>query len=111
MGLTVPEAARAQDRAATTIPADQVALFAKVVLELEPHRQELLERSNQATNETAKLDIKREFIRKATEIIETYELTVPDYNRITIQLKQDDELKEQIESEILRLQQQDTARQ
>ncbi|MEM9153901.1 MAG: DUF4168 domain-containing protein [Cyanobacteria bacterium P01_F01_bin.33] len=102
--IAVPETARAQNNASASVPEAQVALFAKVVLELEPHRQELLEQANRATDETAKLDIKREFIRKATEIIETNEMTVPDYNRITIQLKQDDALKERIESEILRLQ-------
>ncbi|MEO1132865.1 MAG: DUF4168 domain-containing protein [Cyanobacteria bacterium J06639_1] len=107
-GVMLP--ARAQANATETIPDSQVELFAKVVLELEPFRQEALERSESADDESAKLTIKREYIRKATEIIETHDFTVPDYNRITIQLKDDEDLKTRIESEILRLQEREAAK-
>ncbi|MEO0852109.1 MAG: DUF4168 domain-containing protein [Cyanobacteria bacterium J06648_11] len=107
-GVMLP--ARAQADTTEAIPNSQVELFAKVVLELEPFRQDALERSDRANDESTKLTIKREYIRKATEVIETHDLTVPDYNRITIQLKDDETLKSRIETEILRLQKQEAVR-
>ena len=89
------------------VPSDLVNLFAKVVLEIEPYRVDALEASNNAVDDREKDDIQRNFIRQATEIVESNGLAVADYNRITIQLRQDSELREQIEAAIRGLQQND----
>ncbi|MGK7912408.1 MAG: DUF4168 domain-containing protein [Synechococcus sp.] len=101
-----PQPVRAQT-AEDSVPRDLVNLFAKVVLEIEPYRVEALEASNNAVDDREKDGIQRDFIRQATEIVEANGLAVADYNRITIQLRQDDELREQIEAEIRGLQQND----
>ena len=95
---------RAQTEA-DAVPNDLVNLFAKVVLEIEPYRVEALEASNNAIDEREKDDIQRNFIRQATEIVESNGLAVADYNRITIQIRQDSDLREQIEAAIRGLQQ------
>lgn len=110
--VRVQAAARAQApaRAQTgqdPVSHDLVDLFAKVVLEIEPYRVEALEASNNSVNDREKDDIQRNFIRQATEILESHGMAVADYNRITIQLRQDDELREQIEAAIRGLQQND----
>lgn len=90
-----------------SVPNDLVDLFAKVVLEIEPYRVEALEASNNTVDDREKDNIQRDFIRQATEIVESNGLAVADYNRITIQLRQDSELREQIETAIRGLQQND----
>ena len=90
-----------------TVPIDLVNLFAKVVLEIEPHRVAALEASNSTSDDREKDEIRRSFIRQATEIIESNGLAVADYNRITIQLRQDSDLREQIEIAIRGLQHND----
>ncbi len=84
---------------------EKLALFAKIVLEIEPHRLEAQDRSAEAESGSRE-EIRRDFIRKATEIITTVGLTVPDYNRITLAIRSEDgqALRDQIEAEIRTLQ-------
>ncbi|MGF1576332.1 MAG: DUF4168 domain-containing protein [Cyanophyceae cyanobacterium] len=84
---------------------EKLALFAKIVLELEPHRLEAQDRSAEAESGNRE-EIRRDFIRKATEIITTVGLTVPDYNLITLAIRSEDgqALRDQIEAEIRTLQ-------
>ena len=89
------------------IPDEVVEQFAKVVLALEPFRIEALEQTNNTTDRSSQNEIRREFIRQATEVIESFEMTVPDYNRITIQLRDDAELKTRIEDAIRTIQQEE----
>ncbi|MDX2271759.1 MAG: DUF4168 domain-containing protein [Cyanobacteriota bacterium] len=96
----------AQTTSQEGISPEQISLFAKVVLELEPHRLEAQKQAEETTDRNAKDEIRRQFIRKATEIITGNGMTVSDYNRITLRLKGSDgeALKTQIEQEILTLQ-------
>ncbi len=84
---------------------EKLALFARIVLEVEPHRLAAQERSATADSSTREL-IRRDFIRTATEIITAVGLSVPDYNRITLALRSENgqALREQIEAEIRQLQ-------
>ncbi len=84
---------------------EKLALFAQIVLEVEPHRLEAQERSATADSSTREL-IRRDFIRTATEIITAVGLSVPDYNRITLAIRSENgqALREQIEAEIRQLQ-------
>ncbi|MEN9260490.1 MAG: DUF4168 domain-containing protein [Thermostichus sp. HHBFW_bins_43] len=88
---------------------EQVTKYARIVLEMEPHRQEAQQRS-QATDDPASKDqIRREFIRTASEIITRHGMSVPDYNRITLLIRSEEgrDLQQRIEAEILRLQSED----
>ncbi|MFQ3585964.1 MAG: DUF4168 domain-containing protein [Cyanobacteriota bacterium] len=88
---------------------EQVTIYARIVLEMEPHRQESQQRS-QATDDPASKDqIRREFIRTAQEIITRHGMSVPDYNRITLLIRSPEgkALQQRIETEILRLQSED----
>ena len=86
------------------VTEDIVNLFARVVLEIEPYRKDALEASSNTDNDSEKNEIRRQFIRQATEIIEANGMTVADYNRIAIQLRQDEDLRGEIESAIRVLQ-------
>jgi 1,2-phenylacetyl-CoA epoxidase catalytic subunit len=79
---------------------------------MEPHRQEAQQRSQAAEDPATKDQIRREFIRTATEIITRHGMTVPEYNRITLWIRSEEgkELKQRIEAEILRLQSRDSHR-
>jgi hypothetical protein len=96
----------AQPDPPTEISPEQVTLFAKIVLEMEPYRQEAQKQSEATTDETLKKDIRRDFIRKATEIITSNGMTVVDYNRITLRIREEEgkTLKAQVEEEIRKLQ-------
>lgn len=74
--------------------------YAEVVLAIEPHRQEALNLFNSATGDVERAAIRREFIRTAADIIEAAEMTVTDYNQITIQLRDDLTLKSRVEEAI-----------
>ncbi|MGQ9836919.1 MAG: DUF4168 domain-containing protein [Cyanobacteriota bacterium] len=85
---------------------EQVTTYARIVLEMEPYRQESQQRS-QATDDPASKDqIRRDFIRTASEIITRHGMTVPEYNRITLLIRSPEgqALQKRIETEILRLQ-------
>ena len=90
------------------VTVDLLERYAKVVLAIEPYRVETAEASNNAEDESEQNEIRRQFIQKATEIIEANGMAVADYNRITIQLRQDEDLKARIEAAI-RSHQQDGA--
>ncbi len=85
---------------------DQVRKYARIVLEMEPHRQEAQQRSQATADPASKDQIRREFIRTATEIITRHGMTVPEYNRITLLIRSEEgrDLRHRIEAEILRLQ-------
>lgn len=101
---TVPAAAQSPTPSAYS--QEQIALFAQIVLAMEPHRVEAHTRSQQTDDSQAKDQIRREFIRTATEIITGHGMTVPDYNSIVLSLQgQDgDLLKQQIEAQIRQIQ-------
>ncbi len=88
---------------------DQVTKYARIVLEMEPHRQETQQRSRVTDDPATKDQIRREFIRTATEIITRHGMSVSEYNRITLWIRSEEgkELKQRIEAEILRLQSED----
>jgi len=88
---------------------EQVAKYARIVLEMEPHRQQAQQRSQATADPASKDQIRREFIRTATEIITRHGMTVPDYNRITLLIRSEEgkALQQRIEAEILRLQSED----
>ncbi|MFS8858024.1 DUF4168 domain-containing protein [Synechococcus sp. H55.7] len=97
----------AQTAATSLVLTDeQVAKYARIVLEMEPHRQEAQQRSQATADPTSKDQIRREFIRTATEIITRHGMTVPEYNRITLLIRSEEgrDLQQRIEAEILRLQ-------
>ncbi|NJL98142.1 MAG: DUF4168 domain-containing protein [Synechococcaceae cyanobacterium SM2_3_2] len=104
LGEWLAEVAIAQT-AESAFTAEKLALFAKIVLEIEPHRLEAQELSAEAESENRE-EIRRDFIRQATEIITAVGLTVPDYNRITLAIRSEDgqALRDQIEAEIRTLQ-------
>ncbi|MGY2979421.1 hypothetical protein ACVWY9_002476 [Thermostichus sp. OS-CIW-31] len=107
--LTVSLAVAQTPTTSVVLSDEQVTMYARIVLEMEPHRQEAQKRS-QATNDPASKDqIRREFIRTATEIITRHGMTVPDYNRITLLIRSEEgkALQQRIEAEILRLQSED----
>lgn len=91
---------------------EQVTKYARIVLEMEPHRQEAQQRSQATEDPATKDQIRREFIRTATEIITRHGMTVPEYNRITLWIRSEEgkELRQRIEAEILRLQSRDSHR-
>ena len=104
INLAIP--ARAQGTGPSeAVSEETVEQFARVVLALEPFRLKALDDTNSTSDRTEQNDIRREFIRQATEVIEGHEMSVPDYNRITIQLREDDDLKARIEDAIRSLQQ------
>ncbi len=78
--------------------------YAQVVLAMEPHRLAALEQYTAAANDVEKAAIRREFLRTATRIIEEMDMTVTEYNQITMQLREDLTLKGRIE-EVIREQQ------
>lgn len=92
--------------AATTFEAEQLALFARVVLEIEPHRLEAQEKSAATEDPDEREQIRRDFIRQVTDILNTLGMTVPDYNRITLAIRSNDgqALRERIEDEVRQLQ-------
>ncbi|MFS8902088.1 DUF4168 domain-containing protein [Synechococcus sp. H60.2] len=97
----------AQTAATSLVLTDeQVAKYARIVLEMEPHRQEAQQRSQATADPASKDQIRREFIRTATEIITRHGMTVPEYNRITLLIRSEEgrDLQQRIEAEILRLQ-------
>lgn len=107
--LSRPEgqiSALAQAQTAEQIDAEQIELFAQIVLDMEPHRLEAQAQSENTTDSDTKEQIRREFIRKATEIITNHGMTVPDYNRITllIRAEEGDTLRQDIEAQIRQLQ-------
>ncbi|WP_017327971.1 DUF4168 domain-containing protein [Synechococcus sp. PCC 7336] len=106
------QAVRAQeeDAIAPDIAPDTVELFARVLLEIEPFRLKALEETNNTADTTAQNEIRRQFIRDATAVIESHNLSVPDYNRLTIQLREDPELKAQIEQAIRSIQLEEISR-
>ena len=87
------------------VSEDLVNLFAKVVLKIEPYRQAAQTASSNAGDSEERNEIRRQFIRQATEIIEANGMTVADYNRIAIELRQDEQLRGEIETAIQDLQQ------
>ena len=99
--------ALAQSANDTPINDAQVTLFAKVVLAIEPIRIEAQKKATEATDENVKDQIRRDFIRKATEIITSNGMTVGDYNRITLKIRSPEgqAVKTRIEREIITLQQ------
>lgn len=107
--LTVPLAVAQTPTTSVVLADEQVTMYARIVLEMEPHRQEAQQRS-QATDDPASKDqIRREFIRTASEIITRHGMSVPDYNRITLLIRSEEgrSLQQRIETEILRLQSED----
>lgn len=107
--LTVPLAVAQTPITSGVLTDEQVTKYARIVLEMEPHRQEAQQRS-QATDDPASKDqIRREFIRTASEIITRHGMSVPDYNRITLLIRSEEgrDLQQRIEAEILRLQSED----
>ncbi len=88
---------------------EQVTKYARIVLEMEPRRQEAQQRSQATEDPASKDQIRREFIRTATEIITRHGMTVPEYNRITLWIRSEEgeDLRHRIEAEILRLQSED----
>jgi len=86
---------------------EQVTLFAKVVLTMEPLRQEAQQQASATTDEATRDQIRRDFIRKATTIMNEQGLSVPEYNRIALKIRTPEgrALKQQIEQEIINLQQ------
>lgn len=98
--------ALAQSGVINEITADQKALFARIVLQIEPYRILALEQSEGTIDPELKAEIQRKFIRKATEIITINGMTVPDYNRITLRVRGDqgEILRQEIEAEIRALQ-------
>jgi 1,2-phenylacetyl-CoA epoxidase catalytic subunit len=109
LSLSRPEGqilAFAQVQSADQIDADQIELFAQIVLDMEPHRLEAQAQSENTTDPDTKDQIRREFIRKATEIITTHGMTVPDYNRITLLIRAEEgqSLRQDIEAQIRQLQ-------
>lgn len=106
--LAVPLAV-AQTPTPVVLEDEQVTMYARIVLEMEPYRQESQQRS-QATDDPASKDqIRRDFIRTASEIITRHGMSVPDYNRITLLIRSPEgqALQRRIEAEILRLQSED----
>ncbi|WP_235278238.1 DUF4168 domain-containing protein [Synechococcus sp. Nb3U1] len=106
--LAVPLAV-AQTPTPVVLADEQVTMYARIVLEMEPYRQESQQRS-QATDDPASKDqIRRDFIRTASEIITRHGMSVPDYNRITLLIRSPEgqALQRRIEAEILRLQSED----
>ncbi|MEN9220828.1 MAG: DUF4168 domain-containing protein [Thermostichus sp. BF3_bins_97] len=107
--MTVPLAVAQTPTTSVVLADEQVTMYARIVLEMEPHRQEAQQRS-QATDDPASKDqIRREFIRTASEIITRHGMSVPDYNRITLLIRSEEgrSLQQRIETEILRLQSED----
>jgi hypothetical protein len=107
--LTVSLAVAQTPTTSVVLADEQVTMYARIVLEMEPHRREAQQRS-QATDDPASKDqIRREFIRTATEIITRHGMSVPDYNRITLLTRSEAgrDLQQRIETEILRLQSED----
>lgn len=105
-GISPQLLAQAQSPAPAPFTPEQIEVFAQVVLAMEPYRLEAHEQS-QATEDSQTQDqIRREFIRKATEIITDHGMTVPDYNRfvLTLQGEDGDVLKQQIEAQIRQIQ-------
>ncbi len=105
-GLTPQIQAQAQSPAPTIFTPEQIEVFAEVVLAMEPHRLEAHEQSQSTDDSQTKDQIRREFIRKATEIITDHGMTVPDYNRFVLTLQGDngDVLKQQVEAQIRQIQ-------
>lgn len=86
---------------------EQLLLFAKVVLTMEPLRQEAQQQASRTTDEAVRDQIRREFLRKATAIMNEQGLSVPEYNRIALKIRTPEgrALKQRIEQEIINLQQ------
>ncbi|GAB4213899.1 MAG: hypothetical protein OHK0012_10880 [Synechococcales cyanobacterium] len=107
--LETPWAALAQPTPSSQeeITPEQVSLFAKVVLTMEPLRQEAQQQANNAPDEAARDQIRRDFLRKATTIMNDNGLAIPTYNRIALRIRTPEgrSLKQQIEQEIINLQQ------
>ncbi len=104
--LTVSLAVAQTPTTSVVLADEQVTMYARIVLEMEPYRREAQQRS-QATDDPATKDqIRRDFIRTATEIITRHGMSVPDYNRITLLTRSEAgrDLQQRIETEILRLQ-------
>jgi hypothetical protein len=104
--LLHPFPAIAQTQAVNGISDEQIVQFAKIVLEMEPFRLEAQKKSESSSDLDVKDEIRREFIRKATQIITSNDMSVPDYNRITLRIRETDgeALKQKIEAEIINLQ-------
>ncbi|MFS8907722.1 DUF4168 domain-containing protein [Synechococcus sp. OH2] len=104
--LTVSLAVAQTAATSLVLTDEQVAKYARIVLEMEPHRQEAQQRSQATADPASKDQIRREFIRTATEIITRHGMTVPEYNRITLLIRSEEgrDLQQRIEAEILRLQ-------
>ncbi len=107
--LTRPEgqiSAFAQVQSAEQMDPEQIKLFAQIVLDMEPYRLEAQAQSENTTDPDTQEQIRREFIRKATEIITNHGMTVPDYNRITllIRAEEGESLRQDIEAQIRQLQ-------
>ena len=104
--LTVSLAVAQTAATSLVLTDEQVAKYARIVLEMEPHRQEAQQRSQATADPASKDQIRREFIRTATEIITRHGMTVPEYNRITLLIRSEEgkALQQRIEAEILRLQ-------
>ena len=105
-GVALPQLVALAQSPVPTFTPEQIEVFAQVVLAMEPHRVEAHERSQATEDNQTKDQIRREFIRRATEIITDHGMTVPDYNRfvLTLQGEEGDVLKQQIEAQIRQIQ-------
>ncbi|MEN9203664.1 MAG: DUF4168 domain-containing protein [Thermostichus sp. DG_1_6_bins_120] len=106
--LSVPLAV-AQTPTPAVLADEQITAYARIVLEMEPYRQESQQRSQATDDPASKDEIRRDFIRTASEIITRHGMSVPEYNRITLLIRSPEgqALQQRIEAEILRLQSED----
>ncbi len=105
--LTNPELpALAQSVITEEVTEEQQELFAKIVLQVEPYRVLAQQTSLNTVDPSEKEDVRRKFIRKATEIITANGMTVPEYNRITLRIRSEEgaALRQTIEAQIQALQ-------
>jgi len=102
-----PQAGAQPTPTPTELTEEQVKLFAKVVLQMEPLRQAAQQQANATSDEAIRDQIRRDFLRKATMIMTEQGLSVPEYNRIALKIRSPEgrALKQQIEQEIINLQQ------
>ena len=89
------------------IPDEMIVQFARVVLAIEPFRLKALEETNGTTDRTRQNEIRRAFLRQAATAIEIHDMSIPDYNKIAIQLRDDTELRARVEDAIRMLQQEE----
>ncbi len=113
---------QAQAQTASTFTAEEIRNYARAVLGMEPRRQAAYEeiRSSAGTtipvvicNQNRSINqLQREiraiavnYCTQAKAIIESNDLTISQFNEITQQQQSNTQLKQQIQSELLRLQQ------